>query len=98
MRDSVCAGPGATPAPPSAARTGSRTGFNPTPGGSVMGTPAFAAGSQQPAGSAPGTGRRSSAGLTPRVDLGFYAGYLGFHQNLNSAGRRSSLAPSVRAC
>jgi len=59
-----------------------------------MGTPAtvgFGLGSQQ---GAPGTGRRSSAGPTPRVDLGFY-GYLGFQQHPNSAARRASLALSV---
>jgi hypothetical protein len=61
-----------------------------------MGTPhslAFGGGSQ---GGALNTGRRSSAGLTPRADLGFYGGYIGFQHLQNSGGRRSSLAPSVR--
>lgn len=45
---------------------------------------------------APGTGgRRSTAGLTPRTDLGFY-GYLGFGQHPPSGNRRTSLALSVR--
>lgn len=90
------AGAGVSPAPPSAARTVSRSGAQPTPGGSVMGTPhslAFGGGSQ---GGPLNTGRRSSAGLTPRADLGFYGGYIGFQHLQNSGGRRSSLAPSVR--
>ena len=91
----MSAGPGVSPAPYSAARTNSRSGTQPTPGGSVLGTPHSLAfgGSQQ---GAPNTGRRASGGLTPRVDLGFYNGYIGFHHLQNSGGRRTSLAPSVR--
>jgi hypothetical protein len=93
----VVAGPGVSPAPPSAGRTVSRSGAQPTPGGSVMGTPhslAFGGGSQ--GGHTGSQHRRQSAGLTPRADLGFYGGYIGFQHLQNSGGRRSSLAPSVR--
>jgi hypothetical protein len=94
IASSYFAGAGGSPALPSAARSASRSGAFPTPGGSFMGTPhalAFGGGSQ----GAPNTGRRSSAGLTPRVDLGFYGNYIGFQHYPNSTGRRSSLAPSV---
>lgn len=43
-----------------------------------------------------GRGRSQSLSLTPRVDLGFYGGYLGLQQQQPpSAGRRASFA-SVR--
>lgn len=45
-------------------------------------------------GSQPGTARRASTGLTPRLDLGFNANYLGFQHIPGSTSRRGSLAPS----
>ncbi|PSC67965.1 DNA replication licensing factor MCM4 [Micractinium conductrix] len=94
------AGPAASPAPPSAARTASRSQREqPTPGGSVMQTPGSVMRGVSLQGGVPGTGLRGlafSSQPTPaslrRPDLGGH--YVGFRLPPNSAGRRTSLAPS----
>lgn len=89
-------GPAASPAP-SAARTASRSQQQqPTPGGSVMHTPASQRVSQ---GTQPGTGMRAMGGgfssqPTPASQRRPELGYVGFRMPTNSAGRRNSLAPS----